>query len=178
MTVSEQFGPAQSGGSNPLDVFLPAADRAAEAVFDIRDLAERTGYRPATDWTIPEAFLTLILLAAAADGFVPPEEHMEIRALARRSRVLKSVDAAHLAQLNSVVSERLKHRPEGLKEACEALPFDMRPSILAHCADVLLADGALAPAEAEFLNRITRHLGLGADEARRIVEVMLIKNRY
>jgi uncharacterized tellurite resistance protein B-like protein len=94
------------------------------------------------------------------------------------SRCLEPVDAAHLAQLNSVVSERLNHRPEGLKEACEALPFDMRPSILAHCADVLLADGALAPAEAEFLNRITKHLGLGADEARRIVEVLLIKNRY
>lgn len=178
MTVSDQFGSAPAGASNPLDVFQPAADRAAEAAFDVRELAARTGYRPATDWTIPEAFLSLILLAAAADGFVPPEEHMEIRALARRSRVLKSVDAAHLAQLNRVVSERLKHRPDGLREACEALPVDMRPSILAHCADVLLADGALAPAEAEFLNHITRHLGLSGDEARRIVEVLLIKNRY
>ncbi len=177
MTIQKQGGP-QTGASDVANVFQPASDRDAHMVFDIRDLAERTGYRPATDWTIPEAFLCLILLAAAADGFVPPEEHMEIRALARRSRVLKSVDAAHLAQLNRIVSERLKHRPDGLREACEALPVDMRPSILAHCADVLLADGGLAPAEAAFLNRITNCLGVREDEALRIVEALLIKNRY
>ncbi|SUS03326.1 conserved hypothetical protein [uncultured Defluviicoccus sp.] len=168
----------ETGARDPLPVFEPAADRSVHPTFDVRELAQRTGYRPATDWTIPEAFLCLILLAAAADGFVPPEEHMEIRALARRSRVLKSVDLPHLAQLNRIVSERLKHRPEGLREACEALPADMRPSILAHCADILLADGGLAPAEAEFLNRITAYLGLRDEDARSIVEVLMVKNRY
>jgi uncharacterized tellurite resistance protein B-like protein len=178
MTIPEQPGFGAAGGVDTINLFEPAADRTAHVAFDVRDLVERTGYRPATDWTIPEAFLCLILLAAAADGFVPPEEHMEIRALARRSRVLKSVDAAHLAQLNRVISERLKHRPDGLREACEALPADMRPAILAHCADVLLADGGLAPAEAEYLNKITSHLGIREEEARRIVEVLFIKNRY
>lgn len=176
--ASNEQGESPLGTSDVPSVFAPAADREVHRTFDFRDLAERTGYRPATDWTIPEAFLCLILLAAAADGFVPAEEHLEIRALARRSRVLKTIDAAHLAKLNRVVSDRLKHRPNGLREACEALPTDMRPAILAHCADLLLADGALAPAEAEFLNRITSHLGLHEDEARRIVEVLLIKNRY
>lgn len=178
MTTSNSPDQLQAGASDLPNVFQPAADRTSHAVFDVRDLAERTGYRTATDWTIPEAFLCLILMAAAADGVVPPEEHMEIRALARRSRVLKSVDSAHLAQLNRVIGDRLKHRPDALREACEALPVDMRPSILAHCADILLADGGLAPAEAEFLNRITSCLGVAEDEAVRIVEALLIKNRY
>lgn len=178
MTEPEPNPAQASGEADALTVFQPAAERTGHGLFDIRELAARTGYRPATDWTIPEAFLCLILMAAAADGFVPPEEHMEIRALARRSRVLKSVDASHLAQLNLVVSERVRRRPEALREACEALPTDMRASILAHCADILLADGGLAPAEADFLNRITHYLGLREDEALRVVEVLLLKNRY
>lgn len=165
-------------GEAVADVFHPVPDRIPRPAFDVHELAERTGYRHATDWTIPEAFLCLILLAAAADGFVPPEEHMEIRALARRSRVLKSIDAAHLARLNAAIDQRIRHRPNGFREACEALPADMHPSVLAHCADILLADGGLAPAEAEFLNRLTQYLGLPAEDARRIVEVMLQKNRY
>ncbi len=178
MTAREQPGSERAGEVDLPNLFEPAPDRSPHQAFDIRELVERAGYKPATDWTIPEAFLCLILLAAAADGFVPPEEHMEIRALARRSRVLKAIDASHLAQLNRTVSDRVKHRPEGLREACEALPVDMRPSILAHCADVLLADGGLAPAEAEYLNRITAYLAVSEDEARRIVEVLLVKNRY
>lgn len=178
MTEPEETKGREASEGEASAVFHPVVGRAPHAIFDVRELAERTGYRPVTDWTIPEAFLCLILMAAAADGFVPPEEHMEIRALARRSRVLKSIDALHLAQLNHVVSERAKHRPNGLREACEALPADMRPSILAHCADILLADGGLAPAEAEFLNNITAFLGVDEGEARRIVEVLLVKNRY
>lgn len=52
----------------------------------------------------------------------------------------------------------------------------MRQSALAYCVDILLADGGHAPAEAEFLNRLTSCLGIAADQARRIAEAHLIKN--
>lgn len=178
MTTPKCTAQTQPDVSYVAAVFQPTPEQTARAAFDVRDLAERTGYRAATDWTIPEAFLCLILMAAAADGVVPPEEHLEIRALARRSRVLKSVDAAHLAQLNRTIGDRIKHRPQAMQEASEALAVDMRPSLLAHCADILLADGGLAPAEAEFLNRLTSCLGIAEDQAVRIVEALLIKNRY
>jgi isopentenyldiphosphate isomerase len=53
------------------------------AAFDVRDFAEQTGYRAANASTIQEDFLCFILMAAVADGFVPPDEHMEMRDLAR-----------------------------------------------------------------------------------------------
>lgn len=70
------------------------------------------------------------------DGVMPPEEHMNMRALARRSRAVKSVGAVHLVQLNRTIRDRIKHRREVIQEACETLAVDMRPSVLAYCADI------------------------------------------
>ncbi len=53
------------------------------AAFDVRDFAEQTGYRAANASAIQEAFLFFILMAAVANGVVPPDEHMEMRDLAR-----------------------------------------------------------------------------------------------
>ena len=79
----------------------------------------------ASDWTIPEAFLCLILSAAFADGRMAEQEQEEIRDLARRSRTLKNLDQNELAQVNRVVLKRRADRPDWMSEACEALPKDI-----------------------------------------------------
>jgi uncharacterized tellurite resistance protein B-like protein len=113
-----------------------------------------------------------------ADGNFSPEEKNEIQALCLRSRALKSLGAATLAQANVEVAKRLKERPKGLQEACETLPGDMRMPVFAHCVDIILSDGELLQPEAEFLSKITEYMGIGKTDAQRIMEVMLIKNRY
>ena len=158
------------------NVLQPTPEYPVRAAFDVRDLAEQTGSRAASDSTNQQAFLCFILMDGAADGVVPPEEHVEVRALTRWSRVLKSVGAAHLTQLNRTIRDGIKPRPHLMQEACEALAVNMRPSGLASCADILLADGGLAPAEAEFLDRLASCLGIAKDQAVRIAEAPLIKN--
>jgi uncharacterized tellurite resistance protein B-like protein len=74
--------------------------------------------------------------------------------------------------------QRLKDRANGLQEACESLPMDMRLPVFAHCVDIVLADGALLAIEAEFLNKITSFMALEAGDAKRILEVLLVKNRF
>ena len=44
--------------------------------------------------------------------------------------------------------------------------------------DYRAAYGALLPAEADFLNRITAYFDLAELDARRVMEAILIKNRY
>ena len=48
-----------------------------------------------------------------------------------------------MAAVNTTVNERLRERKDGLREACLALPRDMRPSVYAHCVDIVLADRQL-----------------------------------
>ena len=83
-----------------------------------------------------------------------------------------------LAHANAVIQKRLAERKNGLEEACTALPGDMRLPVFAHCVDIILSDGNLAPVEADYLNRITAMLDLAADDAKRVMEVLLIKNRF
>lgn len=145
--------------------------------FSLQELVSEFPDHP-SDWTIPEAFLCLILSAAFADGRLAEQEQEEIRALARRSRTLKNLDQNELAQANRIVLKRRADRPDWLSEACEALPKDMHLAVFAHCLDICLADGVLVSAEAEFLEKLIGILSISQDEAKLITKVISLKNRY
>lgn len=145
--------------------------------FSLQELVSEFPDHP-SDWTIPEAFLCLILSAAFADGRLVEQEQEEIRALARRSRTLKNLDQNELAQANRVVLKRRADRPEWLAEACEALPKDMHLAVFAHCLDITLADGVLVAAEAEFLEKLIGLLNITQEEAKLITKVISLKNRF
>ena len=161
-----------------LSIFTASPEPVRSQSFDLDELTKKFREHRATDWSVPEAFLCLLLSAAAADGNVSLEEQAEIHALARRSRALKSIAPSQLANANASVNQKLKNRPNGIQEACESLPMDMRLPVFAHCVDIILADGALLPVEAEFLNKISSFLGLEAADAKRVMEVLLVKNRF
>ena len=166
------------GGAISVVKLFEVAGPTSDSLFDLDQLIEQFKKQRNIDWTVPEAFLCLLLSAAIADGRLAPEELAEIEALSRRSRALKSVDASELASVNATISERIRIRPEGLQEACECLPVDMRLPLFAHCVDIVLADGLLLPIEMDFLNRIMTFLAIDPAEGKRVLEVMLIKNRF
>ncbi len=131
-----------------------------------------------TDWTIPEAFLCLILSVAFADGNVSLEEQEEIRAIAHRSRTLKGMSQNELAAANKTILERRDNRPNWLDEACSALPSDMHLSVFALCLDIALADSVLLPTEAEFLQELLSRLHITEEEAQLLTKVIAAKNRF
>lgn len=145
--------------------------------FSMQELVTEFPDHP-NDWSIPEAFLCLILSSAFADGHIAEQEQEEIRALSRRSRTLKNLDQNELAQVNRVVLKRRADRPDWLAEACEALPKDMHLAVFAHCLDITLADGVLVPAEAEFLEKLIGLLTITEEEAKLITKVISLKNRF
>jgi uncharacterized tellurite resistance protein B-like protein len=130
------------------------------------------------DWSIPEAFLCLILSAAFADGTVVAQEQEEIRALAHRSRTLKHLDENELAQMNRAVLKRRADRPDWLAEVAEALPRDMHLAVFSHCLDISLADGVLVAAEADFLEKLIGTLKIDPEEAKLVTRVISQKNRF
>ena len=131
-----------------------------------------------SDWSIPEAFLCLVLSAAFADGRLADQEAEELRALAHRSRILKNLTENELAALNAVVVKRRTDRPDYIQEACQTLPRDMHLSVFAHCLDLCLADGTLVASEAAYLEKLLGYLVVTAEEAEGTTRVLSIKNRY
>ena len=132
--------------------------------------------RPA--WTVPEAFFAVLFAAATCDGELAGEEHEEMLALVHRSRALKTLSATQLVDINATIVARLREDPQALKQACAALPQDMRLPVFAHALDLVLADGELRADEADFLNTLILQLGLNGGDVERIADVIVLKNRY
>ena len=172
------MGVPNDGGQIGVVRLFDVAEPNSEAAFDLDKLIDQFRKQRNIDWSIPEAFLCLLLSAAISDGHLSIEEQTEIEALSRRSRTLKSITPSQLAAANTTINRRLMSRPNGLQEACETLPQDMRLPLFAHCVDIVLADGLLLPIEMEFLNRIMTFLGIDPPEGKRVMEVLLIKNRF
>ncbi len=158
-------------GDASVSVFRPAAS------FDLEKLTA-SFVSGGTRWSYVEAILGLLLSAASAKGMTTPESEIEIQALARTSRVLKRLTPEQLAAINTRISRELKGTNADIRELCEAVPPDMRLTVLAQCAGIILADGDLTASEASFLNRITEYFGLRTEDAKRVMEVMLVKHKY
>lgn len=161
--------------NNNMTVIFSPTDPVSNPLPDIGQLAQEF---QASDWSISEAFMCLIVSAAYADHELAEEEKQEIAALVRRSRTMKRHTQAELAVINQTVNKRMRERDNALQEACQALPHDMRISLFAHCVDIVLADGKLLPQEATFLNTITELMGLDAARAKEVMTVIMHKNRY
>ena len=113
-----------------------------------------------------------------ADGVFDGVEVQAIQTVAQRSRALTAMSPEDLAKTNDIVNEKLRNRPDALKEACETLPADMCLPVFAHCVDIVLSDGQLLVDEAEFLQQLIRLLDIDPANARRVMEVMLLKAQY
>lgn len=145
--------------------------------FDLDRLADKFRHRN-MGWSIPEAYLGILFCAAMADGHFGGEETDAIRGIARRSRALAALSPSDLAMANNVVNQRLHDNPQALVEACQTLPADMCLPVFAHCVDIALSDGELLQAEAEFLHSLVPMLDIEPDNARRVMEVLLLKAQY
>jgi hypothetical protein len=132
----------------------------------------------AQGWSVPEAFVTVLLAAVTCDGELAALEHEELLALVHRSRALKSITPAQLSELNVKAIARLRDEPDALAEACAALPEAMRLAVFAHALDLVLADGELSIDEADFLNALILDLKLDREGVAKVSDVIVLKNQY
>ncbi|HWA00322.1 MAG TPA: tellurite resistance TerB family protein [Caulobacterales bacterium] len=132
---------------------------------------------PRLDWSVPEAFLAVLLAAAYADKEVSPEEQEQLKGLRKRSRILKALTNDQVNKANASAMQKLQQRGDaGLLEACECLPNMLRLPVFALAIDLVLADGKLTQSEREFISKIAGWLQIDKGVEWQISQVMLIKN--
>jgi hypothetical protein len=124
---------------------------------------------------LPEAVLVILFRAASCDHSAGPAESELLQALTRRwsvRRVLreKNITALDYAALAHVSSET------AIRDACAVIPPALRGAVFANAVDICLSDGALKREEAVFLDELADELGLAGEEAKRIGEVIALKN--
>lgn len=170
------FDKKQEEPAAPKSIFSVAA---AYDPFNIEKLKDTHRYRD-LGWTIPEAYLALLFLAADADGQFNPEERLEIETTARRAPALRALMARGEigAHEQSALQKIAANKQAALDEACQTIPSDMVLSVFAHVVDLMLADGDFSQVEQDWVEAFYKKLEIPEAHARRIVEVLLLKGRY
>ncbi len=153
-----------------------AADRPKQS-FDLTSFFKSVVFRQEEQWTPAEAFLCIITGAATADGVISPEENEEILVTLHRSRLFKSESGDKLREIGIRVADRLQRRGDhAVEDACALLPREFANSAFAHAVDIVMADGVYVRAEVDYLEKLVTWLGISHDDARKIVEVLDMKN--
>jgi hypothetical protein len=114
-----------------------------------------------------------------ASGHTSPEEaeraHDIIWSMRRFRRKSGEVVGRQIEEMRRLVGRR--GAPAIVEAAARAIPARLRPTAFAIAADLILVDGRIERLERRFLDRLAGDLHLDRDTARKILDVMLVKNR-
>jgi tellurite resistance protein len=126
-----------------------------------------------------DAVVAVLVGCAAVDGVLRAEEAGRLNEVLTSSRwILESgVEAtagATTRALNLIADHGL---PAVLTACAEAIPAELRATTFALAIDLTLADGRLGSRENTLIDQLQQALRIEDDLARKIIEVLLIKNR-
>jgi tellurite resistance protein len=126
-----------------------------------------------------EAVVTVLMGCAAVDGVVRAEEASRLNEVLTSSRWILEFGAEAAAGLRArAMNLIIDHGLPAVLTACaEAIPADLRPTTFALAMDLTLADGRLGSRENTLIDELQRALRIDDDLARKIIDVLLIKNR-
>jgi len=143
--------------------------------------AEGSLDRPVTALTLSqsEAIVTVLVGAVTVDGVLRAEEARRLNDVLATSRWMLGIGTGAAARaakqgLDLIASHGL---PAVLNASTDAIPPDLRATTFALAVDLVLADGRLGTRENTFIDDLQTALQIEGELARKILDVLLIKNR-
>ena len=126
-----------------------------------------------------EAFAGILLGAIACDGHISAEEADGLWVITSRMKLYESFTGD---KFSSMMSKLVKiHKREGdealLRKCAGSLPDELCETVFANACDLVLADGIVEDEEEEFMNLLQKVLNINPDDAVKIADVIVIKNR-
>ena len=125
-----------------------------------------------------EAVVAVLVASVSADGVLRGEEADRFMEMLRATRWIESGREPIGRMTTRTLDLIARHGRATVLTACAAaIPRELRATALALATDLTLADGRLESRESTMLDELQRALGVADDLARKIIEVLLIKNR-
>jgi uncharacterized membrane protein YebE (DUF533 family) len=161
------------------------AATAAETIDALIDRTRRghpvgiTGQNRVPPLSAGEAFAAILLAAARADGSVTAAEADRLEGILAGMRLYRDCDRSSLQPLVEQLFDLLAQRgdPVIVHAAASAVPPELKASVMALAADIVLADGGIRSGERQFLDDLQRELELDDEITGKIFDVMIIKNQ-
>ena len=126
-----------------------------------------------------EAFAAVAVVAAVADGVVSNEEVVSLQSSLLRMQLFRGWDEQQFSEMFNKLADILQAQGMDalLSAAVKTLAKELHETVFVLASDLILADGSIAVEEKDFLHNLQDLLGINDMLAKKIVEVMLIKNR-
>jgi hypothetical protein len=126
-----------------------------------------------------EAFAAVTLSAIAVNGYLADEEIDELVTALMRMQLFKSYSGEVMRRMLHKLFGILRRegRATLFHSAKSSLPHELQEPAFAVATDLILADGVATEQGRAFLNQLHGALGISAETAMKIEEVMMIKNR-
>jgi tellurite resistance protein len=126
-----------------------------------------------------EGFAGALLGAAANDGHLADEEMSSLFGTLGRMKLYQNVPEQRFRQMfDRLIGILKRNGPEELiRQSLPAVPPELRETVFACAADIVLADGVVEQSEKEMLQNLMIALELDGNRAQTIVKVMVIKNK-
>jgi uncharacterized tellurite resistance protein B-like protein len=144
----------------------------------IQDLQVPAG-APALRLSLPEAYAAVLVAAISADGSFGVDEANRLKTILSTSRLFEeAVQARDVDVVERALNLLTDHGVVAVLEACgAAITPELRPTVFAVAADLVLADGRVDGREKAFVDQLQAALPVDDATAVKIVEVLIIKNR-
>ncbi len=123
-----------------------------------------------------EAFLTILAAAGSADGDIEGEEWDTIYDTLFQKKVFAGTDIWALIDECKANIKAYESLATAVSECVPLISAENREMVFAVCADLVLIDGIITPAEQSIIEHLKTSLGVSDDLAMVIVQAMLVRN--
>ncbi len=124
-----------------------------------------------------QAFATIIIFAAIADGIVEEAEKDIIVNILSPMRIFKLYQENIKKLLAECLKSLMINSDSILIDAIDHLPEELHETAFAVATDVIMSDGQVTKEEENTLNLLADKLSVQKEIAHQIVQVMAIKNK-
>jgi tellurite resistance protein len=128
--------------------------------------------------TLDQAIIAVLIGSMMANDSVSPEESERAHHVTWSMRRFRRRSGETVGRLIGQVRERIVADGPAVvvQQASKVIPANMRPSVLAVAADLVLVDGVLQRQERQFLSELARQLKIAPALSLQILKVVSIKN--
>jgi uncharacterized tellurite resistance protein B-like protein len=142
------------------------------------DEATRAQESVRVQWTPQEAVIGVLLTAMGADHEYAADETKALQQTLRRMKLFRDHNDVEISRLVSgVLAYQEGHpHPNAVMSAARAVPLSLRRTVFAQATELVLVDGQVRAEERQYLDLLCAALELDAGDARRIIDVLNMKN--
>lgn len=126
-----------------------------------------------------ESFAGILLAASACDGHISSDEVQGLVTAIIRMKMFQRFSGKQFNQtMNKLHKFFEKKGVDALIDACvQTLPAELHRAAFANACDIVLADGVVEPDEKVFIDNLRAKLQIDDETAKKIAQVMVIKNK-